>query len=802
MKDSAEIVIVGGGAIGASIAYHLTRLGKRDVMIIEKSGITHGSTWHAAGLVGQLRAQRNLTRMLQQSVELYDRLEAETGQATDWKKVGSLRLASSPERWQEIKRTATTARSFGFELHLITPAEAHELFPLISLDGVIGAAWIPSDGYADPSSLTQALARGARKGGAVFHEGVQVTDITVADRRATGVVTDHGTVRADVVVNAAGIWARQVGAMAGVSVPAGAVEHQYVVTEKIAGVTPGLPTLRDPDNNFYLKPEVGGLALGGWEPDSVIFGEDGIPFSFGRELLPSNFDRFEQIAASATTRLPVLAEVGVRNLINGPIPVSADGEPVMGLAPELDNFFVACGFTAGIAACGGAGRAMAQWIVEGHPGMDLWAFDIRRFGPHHSARRFLSERCIESYGDYYRLRPPGGEARSGRRARCSPLYPLLRERGAVYGSKFGWERPNWFAPQAAAPAERPSFDKPNWFDAVAEEHRAVRERVALMDFSSFAKFEITGSGAYRLLQRLAANDLNRPPGTIVYTQLCNGRGGVECDLSVTRLAEDRFYIVTGSGFGVHDGHWIATHLPRDGTAALREVTSERAVINVCGPHSRELLARACDDDPSDAVLAYMHARELRVGYAPVRALRVSYTGELGYELHTPMEYAGHVYETLWEAGRDLGVTNVGYRAIEGLRLEKRYLYWSADITPDYTPYHAGLGFCVALDKHDFIGRDALLAVREQGPKEKLCYLSVEGYAPFFGGEAILREGRVVGVTSSAGYGHTVKRSIVLGYVPAEEATHTDYEVEAFGERFPAVRHARPLYDPDRTRLLG
>jgi 4-methylaminobutanoate oxidase (formaldehyde-forming) len=801
MKTTAEIVIVGGGAIGCSIAYHLAAMGKRDVVVLEKSGLTHGATWHAAGLIGQLRGKRNLTRMLQYSVELFDRLEAETGQATDWRKVGSLRVASSEARWQEIKRTATTARSFGFELNLITAREAQDLFPLMTTEDVVGAAYIPSDGYIDPSSLTQALAKGARQGGVTFHEGVLVTDIEVEDRRAVAVITDHGRIACDVLVNAAGMWGRDLGAMAGVRVPAGAVEHQYLVTEK-GDVSGDLPTFRDPDKRFYLKPEAGGLAVGGWEPDPPSFGETGVPVAFGRELLASNFERFEQIAGPAAERIPLLNELGVRNLINGPIPVSADGEPVMGKAPELDNVYVACGFTAGIAACGGAGRALAEWVVEGAPGMDLWAFDIRRFGPHHAGRRYLRERCAEAYGAYYLIHWPGEEARSGRGARRSPLYRHLAERGAVYGSKSGWERPNWFAPEGAEAVDRPSFTRPNWFEHVGAEHRAVRERAGLIDMSSFSKFELSGPGAFGFLQWLAANDLDRPPGSVTYTQLCNARGGIEADLTITRLDDDRFYLVTGSGFAVHDRSWIESHMPRDGSVGLADVTSARAVINLCGPASRGILERVADNDVSNEAFAFMQARELRIGYAPVLALRVTYLGELGWELHVPSEYAAHLYETLWQAGEAFGVANVGYRAIEGLRLEKRYLYWGADITPDYTPYEAGLGFCVALGKGDFLGAEALARAKQAGPRQKLCCFTLEADAPVYGGEAILRGGAVLGVTTSGGYGYTLGKPIVLGYLPAEAADHDDYEIESFCERVPARRHARALYDPERERILA
>ncbi len=798
----AEIVIIGGGAIGCSIAYHLTRLGKRDVAVLEKSGLTQGATWHAAGLVGQLRGSRNLTRLMQNSVALYETLEEETGQATGWKRVGSLRVASSAERWLEIKRMATTAKSFGFELHLIAPAEAEARFPLMSLDGVVGAAFIPTDGYIDPSGLTQAFAKGARGRGAVIHEGVRVTGLTVGRRRVETVVTDHGTIRADVVVDAAGMWAREVGAMAGASIAAGAVEHQYLVTEPIPGAPRDLPTFRDPDHLVYIKPEVGGLAVGGWEPDTVPFGERGVPAGFARQLLPSNFDRFEQIAALAARRVPVLETAGVRDLINGPIPVSADGEPIMGPAPGLDNFFVACGFTAGIAAACGAGRALALWIVEGDPGMDLWGFDVRRFGDHHAGTRYLHERAVESYGRYYKIHWPGDEHASARGARRSPLYPVLGERGAVYGSKFGWERPNWFAPEGVAPVDAPSFERPNWFEHVGEEHRAVRERVALIDQSSFGKFEMRGPGAAGFLQRLAAGDVGKPPGAVTYTQLCNERGGIECDLTVSRLDDDLFYIVTGSGYGVHDRAWIERHAPRDGTVSPSDVTSATAVINLCGPKARAVLEKVADDDVSDRAFRFLACRRLRIGYAPVLALRITYVGELGWELHLPTEYAAHVYGLLWRAGEEFGVANAGYRAIDSLRIEKRYLYWGADITPDYTPYEAGLGFCVKLDKGDFLGRAALEKARREGTKRTLCTFTLERQASVHGGEAILREGRALGVTTSGNYGYTVGKSIVLGYVPAEDAGHDAYEIEVFGEAIPAARHDRALYDPGRGRILA
>ena len=803
LPSHARVVIVGGGAIGCSIAYHLAKLGERDVVLLEKSGLTHGSTWHAAGLVGQLRSKRNLTRLMQYSASLYAKIEADTGQAVEWKPVGSLRLASSKERWSELKRMATTARSFGFELETLSPAEARKLFPLITLDGVEGAVFVATDGHVDPSSLTQAYAKGARAGGVKIVERVRVTAIEVADRRVTRIRTDHGDIGCEIAVNAAGIWARDIGKLAGIELPAGAVEHQYVVTEKRADIPPGLPTLRDPDRIFYLKPEPGAFAIGGWEHNTPTFGETGMPEGFERELFQPNMDRLEAFMLPAAERIPLLNEMGMRTIINGAIPISPDGEPIMGLAPQLDNFYVACGFTSGIAASGGAGSAMAQWIVQGEPEHDLWAFDVRRFGPHHASRRYLAERSVEAYGRYYAMHWPVEEMRSARGGRRSPLHQTLSHKRAVFGSRNGWERPNWFAPQGMEAEDRPSFEgRPNWFGPVAEEHRAVRERVAMIDMSSFSKFEIVGKGALAALQAIAANDLDRPPGSLTYTQLCNPRGGIEADLTIARLEEDRFYIVTGSGFGVRDGGWIAKHLPRDGSLSMREVTSAKAVINLCGPRARAVLEKVAEGDVGNAALPYMGVRAIRIGYAPVDALRVTYVGELGYELHVPTEYAQHVYKLLWEAGQEFGIADAGYRAVESLRLEKGYLYWGADITPDYTPYEAGLGFAVALNKGEFIGREALEQAKRVGPQRRLCCFLLEEPAAVYGGEAIWHGQTLLGVTSSGGYGHTVGKSIVYGYVPAEHAGHAGYEIETFGRRVAAVRSRKAPYDPERRKILA
>ncbi len=806
LKRQTEILIIGGGAVGCSIAYHLAKMGKTDVALLEKSALTHGATWHAAGLVGQLRSKRNLTRLMQYSTGLYQALASDTGQDPGWRPVGSLRLASSEARWREIKQTATIARGFGFELELISASEARERFPLMNTRGVRGAAWIPSDGYVDPTGLTHAYAKGARGCGVSIVEGETVVELVIRERRIVEVITDRSCWQVDVVVNAAGLWAKQIAALAGCRVPAGVVEHQYLVTEQAPEVSTGLPTFRDPDKLFYLKAEAGMLSVGGWEPDTRAFAADGMPAGFGRELLPSDFDRFEQIATKTAERLPLMREVGVRTLINGPIPVSADGEPIMGPAPELDNFFVACGFTAGIAASGGAGKTMAEWIVHGEPEYDLWNFDLRRFGPHHSGRAFLSRRSVECYGRYYSIHWPNEEMGSARGLRRSPLYETLRDAGAVYGSKFGWERPNWFGCVGPAPeVDSHAFDRSetNWFAAVSAEHEHVRGSVAVIDQSSFAKLVVEGDDALAGLQWLCAANVDGPVGSVVYTQLCNVRGGIECDLTVLRTGRQAFYVVTGSGFGVHDFAWIRKGLRAFRNVHLREVTAEFSVINLCGPKSREVLASAVGEPVGDDVLPFARSRSIEIQGAPVLAARIGYVGELGYELHVAGDYAAHVYDALWQAGQGLGIRNAGYRAIDSLRMEKGYLYWSADITPDFSPFEVGLSTRVHFAaKGDFQGREALEKLRDKGVSRRLCTFTIDGPPVFYGSECILRDGRPVGMTTSANYGFTIKKNIAYGYLPIEYAQEEVFEIEAFGDRYRAMRCDGPLYDPEMRRLRG
>ncbi len=795
----ARIVIIGGGAIGCSLAYHLARAGETEVLLLEKSQITHGSTWHAAGLVGQLRGKRALTRLMQNSVAVFDRIATETGMATDWKKVGSLRLASSPERWSEIRRSMQLARSFGFECHSLSVAEAKARFPHIEPGGVVGAAFIPSDGYIDPYALTQAYAHAARGLGASIEEGVTVTGIAIERRRARGVVTDRGDIGCEILVNCAGLWARRVGEMAGVALATGVVEHQYFVTEKGLDLPRDLTTLRDPDNNFYLKPDVGGaFAIGGWEEGTRGCWQGRPPLTFARELFPADMERLERFAVPASRRLPVLNEIGIRTVINGPIPVSADGEPIMGPAPELENFYVACGFTAGIAASGGAGEAMANWILEGDPGLDLWPFDVRRFGTPHTQGRYLEARAIEAYAAYYKIHWPGEESHAGRGLRRSPLHDALAARGAVFGVRFGWERPNWFRLPGSTATEAPSFEgRPGWFEAVAGEVRAIREGVALIDQTSFSKFEISGPGTRDALQRIAAGDLSGPPGRAVYTQLCNENGGIEADVTFLHTGPDRFLMVTGSGFGVRDSGWVRRDLPEG--VRIEDVTNRYAVINICGPKARAVLAEISDDDVSNAAFPFLAARDIGIGLARALAVRIGYVGELGWELYVQQEYAPHVMETLREAGAGHGIVDAGYRAIDSCRLEKGYLYWSADISPDTNPFEAGLGFAVAMEKGDFTGRAALARIRAKGPARRLVSFAVEGFAPFHGTETVLIGGRPVASLTSAGYGHHLGLTLGFGYLPA--GTHAkSVEIEAFGKVYPATVGPRCRYDPRMERV--
>ena len=801
----ARIVIVGGGVGGCSIAYHLAASGERDVLLLDRAELTSGSTFHSAGLVGQLRSNLPLTRMMMLSVDLYRRLAAETGVDPGWREVGSLRLASSPARMEELERQAGWGKSFGLPIEIIGPEEAGRRFPMMARAGVLGAAFIPTDGYLDPSGLALSLAEGARRGGVRIMTGTRVTGIRVDKGVVRGIETPDGGIDAEIVVNAGGMYAAEIGGMAGVTVPVIPMAHQYLITRLAQPVPGDLPTMRDPDLLVYFRREPGGLLMGGYERQPAAFGLGGIPADFNNRLLPEDWERFAELSQNAIRRVPALETADIVKLINGPEAFTPDNEFILGESP-VRGFFVAAGFCAhGIAGAGGMGRMMAEWILEGQPSLDLWKMDSRRFGAQYRSQRYTLDRTIEVYSTYYDIHYPNEERQAARPLRLSPSYRRLAELGAAFGEKSGWERPNWFERDRSPDGARPprGWAGEHWSPAIALEHRTTRERVALFDETSFAKIDISGPGALLFLQRLCDNDLDRPPGTIVYTQMLNQRGGIECDFTVTRLADDHFGIVTGTAFGNHDLGWIRRHQPQDGSVEVRDVTSSRACLGLWGPRARDVLQPLSSYDLCNAAFPYMSARWLTVGEVPCLALRVTYVGELGWELYCPTEYGRRLWDTLWQAGQPYGMVAGGYRAIDSLRLEKGYRVWSSDITPTDNPYEAGLGFAVRLQKPvDFIGKQALVEARQAGLARRLVPLVLEdAQSVALGGEPVSVDDRVVGRVTSGGFGYTLERSIAYAYVPAEYAQpETRVAVEVFGQSVPAAVAREPLFDPTGSRV--
>jgi len=811
LPSSARAVVIGGGIVGCSTAYHLAKLGWTDTVLVEKHKLTSGSTFHAAGLVGQLRTSANITQLLGNSVELYRTLEAETGQATGWKMNGGLRLACNQERWTEVKRQATTAKSFGLEMHLLTPAEAQALWPLMQVDDLVGAAFLPTDGQANPSDITMALARGARMAGATICEDTEVLSIEVVDGVITAVVTDRGRIECSAVVVCAGQCTRNLAATVGVNVPLVSVEHQYVITEQFTPEVPrDLPTLRDPDRLTYYKEEVGGLVMGGYEPNPIPWAVGGIPRPFQFQLLDSDFDHFAPIMELAIGRVPALAETGIRTLINGPESFTPDGNFILGEAPELRNFFVGAGFNAfGIAAGGGAGQALAEWVHAGVAPYDLWVVDVRRFGGPHRDTGWVRTRTLEAYAKHYTMAWPFEEYRSARPCRTSPLYARLQQAGAVFGEKLGWERPNWFAEAARGevPRDIHTYGRQNWFDAVGREHRACREAAVLVDQTSFAKFALKGPDAGAALDWICANDVRTPVGALTYTQMLDDNGGIQCDLTVARVADNEYYIVTGTGFATHDFDWIERNIPAGMNAQLFDVTSASTVLTLMGPQSRAILQTVTNAAIDNESFPFATLQTIGIDGCPVRAMRVTYMGELGWELHLPVEYAAVVYDTLMAAGAAHGLVNAGYRAIESCRLEKGYRAWGSDIGPDHTPIEAGLGWAVkSASTIDFRGRAAIAAQRTNGVRKMLTTFTTDASVVLLGRETIIRNGERVGWLSSGGFGYSVDRSIGLGYVRCADGVTRDwvlsgdYELEVAGERTHAVATLSALYDPTNSRI--
>lgn len=805
LPNSAQVIVVGGGIVGCSVAYHLAKRGM-EVLLLERHQLTSGSTWHAAGLVGQLRSSANITRLLGYSVELYGKLEAETGLATGWKRNGGLRLACNADRWTEVKRQATTGKSFGLEMHLLGPKEAQALWPLMNVDDVVGAAFLPTDGQASPSDITQALAKGARLSGAKAVENVAVRDVIVEDGRVSGLMTEHGRIGCEKVVLCCGLWTAHLAARAGACVPLAPVRHQYIITGRIDGVRSDLPTLRDPDRLTYYKEEVGGLVMGGYEPNPIPWSETYVPEDFAFRLLEDDWEHFEPVMNLALGRVPALSYAGVKQMVNGLESFTPDGNWMIGETPEVRNLFIGAGFNAfGIASAGGAGMALAEWIVDGEPPFDLWPVDIRRFGSPHKDPAWVRTRTLEAYARHYSIAWPSEEYASGRPLRRSPLYDRLQKAGACFGEKMGFERPNWFADLSAGeiPEDRYSYTRPGWFDAVGREHHACRAAAALFDETSFAKALFIGRDAEAALSWIAANDVSRPAGSVIYTQMLNQKGGIECDLTVTRLDSHRYYIVTGTGFATHDFAWIKRAVPGDLDATLIDVTPARAVLALMGPRARDILQSCCADDLSNEAFPFMTAREIHVAGAPVLAIRVTYVGELGWELHIPVEYALTVYDRLIEAGTPFGLVNAGYRAIETLRLEKGYRAWGADIGPDHTPPMAGLGWAVKTKSgQPFLGRDALEKAAGAALPRMLAGFSVDDPdATLLGRETIYRDGERVGWLSSAGFGYTIGKPIGYGYisfpsgVSPTTAMSGNYELDVAGARVRAKVSLEPFFDP-------
>lgn len=814
LPSHARAVVIGGGIVGTSVAYHLAKRGWTDTVLVERKQLTSGTTWHAAGLVTKLRATYNMTRLAAYAEDLFREVEAATGMSTGFRTTGSILVARTPERWTEVKRGISMARVCGFDVEVIDGAEARRMWPLMDDTEIAGAAYLPADGVANPIDATLAIAKAFRQCGGQVFEQTEVTEVVTRDGRVSGVRTAAGDIGCEVVVNCAGMWARELAARNGVRVPLHAAEHYYVITEPIAGLEPNLPVLRCPDDTAYFREDAGKLMVGFFEPGAKPWGMDGIPadFAFGR--LPEDWDHLSPFIELAARRVPILREIGIKLFFNGPESFTPDDRYILGEAPGLGGYFVAAGFNSvGFQSGPGAGRAVADWIVDGHPPMDLAEVDIRRFMPFQVNRRYLRERTTEVLGLLYDMHWPFRQVETARGVRRTPLHDRLVAAGACFGEVAGWERANWYAPAGVEPRYAYSYGRQNWFDFSAAEHRAVREAVGLFDQSSFAKLVVQGRDAAEVLSRVCANEVRVEPGRIVYTQWLNERGGIEADVTVTRLDERSFLVVSAAADETRDRTWLAAHVPEDAHCTLTDVTAAYAVLNVQGPRSRELLGRVSPADFSTAAFPFGTSREVELGYGLVRASRVTYVGELGWELYVPADQALHVYETLLAAADGLDLRHAGYHALNSLRIEKAYRHLGHDITDEDDPVEAGLGFAVAWDKPGgFIGREAALRRREAGPRRRLVAFALDDPEPLlYHNEPIWRDGVLVGKTTSGWYGHTLGRAVALGYVDATVAGGPGvatpawlldgrYEIEVAAERFPARPSLRPLYDPTGERI--
>ena len=815
LPKEAGVVIIGGGVVGCSVAYHLAKLGWSDIVLLERKQLTCGTTWHAAGLIGQLRATQNLTMLAKYSAELYAGLEAETGVATGYRQVGSIGAALTNERLEEFKRGASMAKTFGLEVEVLGPDEIKKRYPLLETQDVVGGVYLAKDGQADPANIALALAKGARQRGVRIFEQANVTGVLVEKGRVAGVQTEQGLMRAEHVVNCAGMWGRDVARMAGVSAPLQACEHFYIVTEPIADLPRGLPVLRVPDEQTYYKEDAGKLLIGCFELEAKPWALEGIPEAFCFDQLPPDIDHFAPILDRAIKRVPLLERAGIHTFFNGPESFTPDDRYLLGEAPEVKNFWLACGFNSiGIQSAGGAGKALAEWMQAGEPTMDLWDVDIRRMQPFQRNRRYLIQRATEALGLLYADHFPYRQAATARGIRTSPLHDRLIAAGACFGEVAGWERANWFAPEGVEPSYKYSWKRQNWFNYSAAEHKAVRESVGLFDMTSFAKFRVEGRDAEAVLQRICANDVAVEPGRIVYTQWLNERGGIEADLTVTRLSDTAFMVITAAASATRDYAWLKRHAPEDAHCVVTDVTAGEAVIVVMGPKSRALLQPLTDTDLSNAAFPFGTAKEIELGMGLARAHRITYVGELGWELYVSSDMARLVFDTILRAGAGHGLKLAGLHALNSLRIEKAYRHFGHDITDEDHVLEAGMGFAVKLDKArgkfgDFIGREAVLRAKERGLKSRLLQFKLTDPEPLvYHNEPIWAGKRIVGQVRSGAYGHTLGGSIAMGYItcePSETAADVagrSYEIEIAGDRFPATASARPMYDPKGERFRG
>ena len=806
LPSRARVIVIGGGVIGVSVAYHLGKMGWSDVVLLERRELTSGTTWHAAGLVGQLRATMNMTKLARYTGELYAGLEAETGQATGYRRCGSISLATTAARFEELRRSASMAKVFGLPVNVLSTDEIGALYPIANLEGVVGGIHIPSDGYANAVDVTQALAKGARAAGVQIIQNTTVTAIRRDGKRVTGVDTDAGRIDADFVVLCPGMWGRDLAASVGVNLPLHACEHYYVMFEAIPGLAPQLPVLRDYDHCAYFKYDAGKLLVGAFEPNARPWGMGGIPEDFFYGEINGDFDHFAPVLEDAIRRIPALENAGIQKFFCGPESFTPDVRYHLGEAPELKNCFVAAGLNSiGLQSAGGIGKVISEWMRDGHPPMDLWEVDVRRNMPFQSNRKYLKERVSESLGLLYATHWPFYQYQTARGVRRSAVHDRVAAAGACHGVAFGWERPNWYGEPGSKPAYEYSYGRQNWFEASAAEHRAVREAVGIFDQSSFAKFRLEGPDACRVLNHVSANDVDVAVGRMVYTQWLNARGGIEADLTVTRLAEDAYLIVGGAETEVRDFHHLKANIGPDDRCVLTNVSSGMGVLSVMGPRSRELLQSLTPDDMSDAAFPFATSREIELGYAIVRASRITFVGELGWEIYVPTEFMTGVYDEIVAAGAAFGLKHAGYHALNSLRMEKAYRHWGHDITDEDTPLEAGLGFAVKMKKPGgFIGREALLAQKESGFRKRLLQFRLQDPAPLlYHNEPVWAGEKIVGFIRSGMYAHTLGAAVGLAYVdlePGADPLALSYEIEVAGVRYAAEASLRPMYDPENRRI--